>query len=89
MNRWGATSRLTSQHPLVVNTLPSELLLFHDLAILDVCDRKDSHIWLAHMVYLYCTKATRSIRDGAGTRDRTGDTSLEGWGFTAKLCPRL
>ncbi len=24
---------------------------------------------------------------GAGTRDRTGDTSLEGWGFTAKLCP--
>ncbi|SVB59769.1 uncharacterized protein METZ01_LOCUS212623 [marine metagenome] len=30
-----------------------------------------------------------SLRDGAGTRDRTGDTSLEGWGFTAKLCPRL
>lgn len=29
-----------------------------------------------------------SLRDGAGTRDRTGDTSLEGWGFTAKLCPR-
>ena len=24
---------------------------------------------------------------GAGTRDRTGDTSLEGWGFTAKLYP--
>ena len=22
-----------------------------------------------------------SLRDGAGTRDRTGDTSLEGWGF--------
>ena len=29
-----------------------------------------------------------SLRDGAGTRDRTGDTSLEGWGFTPKLCPR-
>ena len=29
-----------------------------------------------------------SLRDGAGTRDRTGDTSLEGWGFTAKLCPQ-
>ena len=28
-----------------------------------------------------------SLLDGAGTRDRTGDTSLEGWGFTAKLCP--
>ena|GEM_PF-3044758 len=26
--------------------------------------------------------------DGAGTRDRTEDTSLEGWGFTTKLCPR-
>ena len=29
-----------------------------------------------------------SVReDGAGTRDRTEDTSLEGWGFTTKLCP--
>ena len=27
-------------------------------------------------------------KDGAGTRDRTEDTSLEGWGFTTKLCPR-
>ena len=27
--------------------------------------------------------------DGAGTRDRTEDTSLEGWGFTTKLCPHL
>ena len=26
--------------------------------------------------------------DGAGTRDRTEDTSLEGWGFTTKLCPQ-
>ncbi len=26
-------------------------------------------------------------QNGAGTRNRTGDTSLEGWGFTAKLCP--
>ena len=28
-------------------------------------------------------------KDGAGTRDRTEDTSLEGWGFTTKLCPHL
>ena len=27
-------------------------------------------------------------RNGAGTRDRTEDTSLEGWGFTTKLCPQ-
>ena len=25
--------------------------------------------------------------NGAGTRNRTEDTSLEGWGFTPKLCP--
>ena len=29
----------------------------------------------------------RYSRNGAGTRNRTGDTSLEGWGFTPKLCP--
>ena len=29
----------------------------------------------------------RDSEIGAGTRDRTGDTSLEGWGFTAKLYP--
>ena len=38
--------------------------------------------WLAQIA-----ETSWSLRDGAGTRDRTGDTSLEGWGFTAKLCP--
>ena len=30
----------------------------------------------------------RNLVNGAGTRNRTEDTSLEGWGFTPKLCPR-
>ena len=39
--------------------------------------------------FVQIAETSWSLRVGAGTRDRTGDTSLEGWGFTAKLCPRL
>ena len=38
-----------SQHHFVVNTSPDEFLLYHDLAIIVVCDRNDSHRWLAHV----------------------------------------
>ena len=38
--------------------------------------------------YVSFNMQNRNLVNGAGTRNRTEDTSLEGWGFTPKLCPR-
>ena len=54
----------------------------------DKAERQRCMQWIAPIIACLCHDlASRGGEDGAGTRDRTEDTSLEGWGFTTKLCP--